>query len=115
MMASVEGFLDYCKKNRIANENAFYILGDMNELGDLTEDLHTQTGKFLKDKQVTKVAFVGKYNQFYAQGYQQPSIRCATLEEFIRKHWSELKKEYIYFFIKGSRSLKLESILDAAS
>ena len=96
-------------------DNAFYILGDMNELGDFAEDLHEKTGKFLKDHGVTKVAFIGKYNQFYAQGYQQPAVRSATLEEFLSKHWKELKKEYIYFFIKGSRSLKLETILDATS
>jgi UDP-N-acetylmuramyl pentapeptide synthase len=105
------------KSNNI--EEQFYILGDMNELGESTQSLHEGVGRLLKDLGVRGAAFIGCYSHFYQNGYQGKgrdgeTVICQTKVEFVKMHWFKIMSIYSHFFIKGSRSLSLESLLEAS-
>ena len=63
------------------------------------------------NKKITKASFIGKYGFAYQHGFSKaaPLFRC--IKEF-QPFWEEEQEKYKYFFIKASRSLQLESLVD---
>jgi UDP-N-acetylmuramoyl-tripeptide--D-alanyl-D-alanine ligase len=108
MIAAIEGFLG------VATPSSCLIIGDMNELGVNEISFHQQTAKFISLQKAKKVIFVGRFAQ-------AASEFCAGSEHFdsaqhLKEYFSKsILNTYKYIFIKGSRSLQLESILDITS
>lgn len=77
------------------------ILGDMNELGEYTEEEHLRISKLALSAGFDKVVFVGKYF---------PKIDFKNVEGL--RTWFD-KQEWLdcYFLIKGSRGVALEKLL----
>lgn len=90
-------------------QQTLFILGDMNELGESAEALHKQVGAFCKELGIVHVAFVGRYRQFYAAGWGQEAKFYASTSELM-ENWPGLRLQFTNFFIKGSRTLQLESL-----
>jgi len=111
MKASIEGFVQYLKKSGIPISECFFILGDMNELGENAPGLHQEIGQILKNLQVLNVAFIGRYGEHYSRGFGEGKNIFDSKKSF-EKEWDFISKKFNYFFIKASRSLQLESILD---
>lgn len=111
MRASLESFLDYLGTEGIDVKNALPVLGDMNELGEEGPSLHLEIGKLLKEKGFNRAIFVGRYGSSYADGFGRASKCFSQTFELKEKLPTELSSCEI-LFIKGSRSLQLESILD---
>lgn len=112
MEASLKGFRDYCQVHQIAEAEQFYILGDMNELGSHAEEGHRSIGQLVQKLKVENVAFVGRYRAFYEQGHLAPHLAVASTDEFLKNHWGKISKQFKFIFLKGSRSLQLEKLLD---
>lgn len=110
MEASLDSFHSFLEKNEINKNNVLFILGDMNELGENAQVLHRRIGNLLKKYQVPNVAFIGRYRNFYLEGYDRKDCGSETLESF-SSLWKNLFENHQYFFIKGSRSLKLENLV----
>ena len=91
-------------------EKALFILGDMNELGPGAELFHREIGAM-----ITRVpgdaVFIGHFAKEYGQGFARKAHCYQDLPSFIQ-HWPSFYEGYKKFFIKGSRSLQLESLLD---
>lgn len=111
MKASIEGFVQYLKKSGIPISECFFILGDMNELGENAPGLHQEIGQILKNLQVLNVAFIGRYGEHYSRGFGEGKNIFESKKSF-EKDWNFISKKFKYFFIKASRSLQLESLLD---
>ena len=90
------------------------IVGDMLELGRLSEDFHREIGKYAADKTDVFIA-VGKFAQYYKEGvlegqfdnqciYTFPSVQ-STIQSI-----KEIVKDYNIILIKGSRGAKMEKI-----
>jgi len=111
MKASLNAFVKYTKTYNIAQEDCLFILGDMNELGEGAESFHHNMGTYLNELKVKNVAFLGRFSDIYGKGYKNPSKVYLT-KPSLEKEWPILLKSFKYFFLKGSRSLQLESLID---
>jgi UDP-N-acetylmuramoyl-tripeptide--D-alanyl-D-alanine ligase len=108
MEASIRALLD--DKIFSSNESLF-VLGDMNELGDSAESLHCQVGHFCSTIGISNIIFVGRYAARYRDGWGKDAQVFENTEELI-KVWPDITANYSQIFIKGSRSLQLESLAD---
>ena len=108
MMASLEFFVGQIEEDG----HALFILGDMNELGIRAGEFHRKVGEFLSWQAVKKeVVFIGYYADQYNEGFGGGATCYETLSDF-QEDWPKLYRKHKKFFIKGSRSLQLESLID---
>jgi UDP-N-acetylmuramoyl-tripeptide--D-alanyl-D-alanine ligase len=82
----------------------------MKELGSKEDEMHKKLGASLDKMGFSNAAFVGDKGIYYSEEFEGKKLTFSNAEEFKQnfKAWDE----YNYYFIKGSRSLQLESILD---
>jgi UDP-N-acetylmuramoyl-tripeptide--D-alanyl-D-alanine ligase len=111
MKKSLEGFMDYCTNREIALEDCYFVIGDMNELGSQSDMYHRDIGSYLKKCKVPHASFIGNFSMLYEEGYKKQAPLFNDVEEFL-PFWEKEKENYKYFFIKASRSLQLESLVD---
>ncbi len=113
MIASLNSFKSLLLKNKIPMERTTLILGDMNEIGDEAQALHISTALKANELGFSHMIFVGRYAQFYKEGFGAGLTYkdASQLKYDIQK----IAKDKDFLFIKGSRSLQLESILDITS
>ncbi len=112
MKVALFGFFERCFRDKISLKDQIYILGDMNELGDDSDFHHQQIGNFLKENQVRNAVFIGEKNDQYLKGFDQKAILARDVKDFLKNNGRLLQKKDSYIFIKGSRSLQLESLID---
>lgn len=96
--------------SKCKQEDALYIVGDMNELGKNSEDYHKKLGEFISELKLKNVWFVGRFTQSYQKGFSAGMAFASSSEAKLALE--KLGNRFKYIFIKGSRSLQLESILD---
>ena len=108
MRASLSGFGKAV--SGVPKDKVLVVLGDMNELGGMAQGLHKEIGRLTRVLGFKNVYFVGRYSQFYWQG-REGGKAVGELEVF-RGRWDEIAPLYDYVFLKGSRALQLESLLD---
>jgi UDP-N-acetylmuramoyl-tripeptide--D-alanyl-D-alanine ligase len=111
MMESLKGFMDELVVRSGQSDETLFLLGDMDELGDQSETFHMNMGRFLKQLGAQHVIFLGAHAQTYLQGFGGDAYTFCKKEE-LEKNWRKFLKRYRYFFLKGSRSLQLETLLD---
>jgi len=111
MKAALEGFKASMIDQGFKLNDACIVLGDMNELGDLAPQYHQDVGSFTKKLGFENVYFVGRYAPYYLKGFDQGKSRSSSAE-FKNEYRSECIKKFSIHFIKGSRSLQLESLFD---
>ncbi len=111
MKAALEGFKESVLEQGLKLTDACVVLGDMNELGDSTPQYHKEVGEYVKQLGFPNVYFVGRFSVHYLSGNPtgHPKISSA---EFKNEYRSDCLKKYPIHFIKGSRSLQLESLFD---
>ncbi|MCT4642509.1 MAG: UDP-N-acetylmuramoyl-tripeptide--D-alanyl-D-alanine ligase [Bacteriovoracaceae bacterium] len=103
--SSVLGFLE---KN--AADETLFIIGDMNELGSSSKEMHCKIGEFLKNNNINNTVFIGRHADDLYKGCGRGRT-YRTAKEYSVEFLADLKK-FKKVFIKGSRSLQLESIID---
>jgi UDP-N-acetylmuramoyl-tripeptide--D-alanyl-D-alanine ligase len=110
MRTSLNSFVETMKSKNISLNDCYFVLGDMNELGEFASDLHKEIAEHIKKIGITNVTFIGRYRSFYTLGFSNPTSQFETKEEF-SEAFKSVRKDFKYIFIKASRSLKLESLL----
>lgn len=111
MKAALEGFKESVLERGLSLDESCVVLGDMNELGDSTPEYHQDVASFVKELGFNNVYFVGRYSGHYLKGHSGAQGRASTTE-FRPEYKAEILKKYRIHFIKGSRSLQLESLFD---
>ena len=107
MMVSLEFFIERTG----GGGDSLFVLGDMNELGAGAGEFHRRLGAFLMEKGAKNAVFVGRHAPDYDKGFGGGAKRYDSLSS-LEKDWSDILGKYEKFFIKGSRSLRLESLVD---
>jgi UDP-N-acetylmuramoyl-tripeptide--D-alanyl-D-alanine ligase len=110
MRVSLNSFVEIIKAKQVSLDECYFVLGDMNELGEFAENLHKEIAEHVKELGIKNVTFIGRYKDFYLSGYQNPSSAHLTKEEFFDE-WKSIRKKYQFVFVKASRSLQLESLI----
>ena len=110
MQASLASFSGLLEKENLSKDSTLLILGDMNEVGELTQQLHRDTARKAQEMGFKNFIFVGRFAEYYKEGCSAGVIFKDVVQlAAALKEYSDNKK---FIFIKGSRSLQLESILD---
>ncbi|EPZ50258.1 Mur ligase central domain protein [Bacteriovorax sp. BAL6_X] len=92
-------------------KNVIFIIGDMNELGDKTQEHHESIAELLNDLGIKNSIFIGRFANFYQNKFGGASETYINLEDFI-SNWPTVLNSYDYIFLKASRSLQLERLID---
>ena len=92
------------------NKNKVMILGDMNELGELSKVEHIKIGELIKKLNINNVFFVGRKMR-YAHDQNPGSSWYENVDKLI-EGLGKLSFNNSDILIKGSRSLQLENSLD---
>ena len=110
MKVALDGFFDELTRRKIDQSRAVLFLGDMNELGSNSDQFHQEVGEYLKKWPQAKVVFVGRFAAQYVRGRGE-GVTVASVHDISGAKWRELTNNASHVFIKGSRSLQLESLL----
>ena len=94
-------------QNFSENEKVF-IIGDMNELGDISKHEHSEVGKLTSKLESTEWFFVGDKME-YAYKMNKNSRWCKTYNE-MHDSLAKMRFQNVDVLVKGSRSLRLERI-----
>jgi UDP-N-acetylmuramoyl-tripeptide--D-alanyl-D-alanine ligase len=111
MKAALQGFKESVLSQGFSLTDACIVLGDMNELGDSTPQYHKEVAEYVKGLGFSNVYFVGRFSSHYVDGFSQGRPRSSSAE-FKNEYRNECLKKFPIHFIKGSRSLQLESLFD---
>jgi UDP-N-acetylmuramoyl-tripeptide--D-alanyl-D-alanine ligase len=111
MKAALEGFKESVQSRGLGLDDACIVLGDMYELGDSTGLYHKEIGAFVKGLGFKNVFFVGEFACHYEHGYSGGNLRSSSAE-FKDEYRAQYLKKYPIHFIKGSRGIRLESLVD---
>ena len=118
--ASMKNALDILANfgnSRKQNGRLVFICGDMAELGEQSEALHTQLGEYAAKAGVDVLLAVGKFaetvakaatkkakNQIEIKCFEDTTSVCNNLEKFV--------KDSDIILVKGSRASKLETVTE---
>ena len=110
MKVSLDSFITVMKNRSINLKDCCFVLGDMNELGEFARELHIEIAKHLKLAGAENVYFIGRYKEYYLEGFG-PTAKSYLKKEDFYEDWKSVRKNYKYVFIKASRSLQLETLM----
>lgn len=113
--ASMKAAIDVLCSVKKPDENGqrICVFGDMLELGDMSEKLHRQIGRYAAEKKVDLMVCYGSFARFAAQTAKAAGIKSAytdsesALCDFLKMNTHE--GDVILF--KGSRAMKLEKVI----
>lgn len=113
MEVSIKGFVSHwVTKKKKQLKDAMFIIGDMNELGENAPRYHAEIGKVLESLNVKNAHFIGRYADDYQKGFPSGK-KYKDRHDFIAQNGKNLEKwECLGVFIKGSRTLQLEELID---
>ncbi len=94
------------------NAPKILILGDMGELGDASAVLHQEIGAYAKSQGIDALFAVGHYALYTQKGFGSDSIAVETQDQ-LRPYFKQmLEKKPSAILIKGSRSAKMERVVE---
>lgn len=105
MKASIKTYVE-----EIGSSESLFVLGDMNELGDKSPTYHQEIGEFLKSHNIENVIFVGRFAEFYNEGFGGNGKTFDSTDS-LKNEWKTINDTNDKFFLKGSRTLQLESLV----
>lgn len=108
MKASISSFLSYLKDEKHSIDECLFVIGDMNELGDKAQELHRDLGLFIQELGIHKLHFVGRYVNYFKEGYKLPFNASPSVKEIDK---TKLLKSSKIIYLKGSRSIELETLV----
>jgi UDP-N-acetylmuramoyl-tripeptide--D-alanyl-D-alanine ligase len=111
MRSAISGFHESVVQGGVDFKEVALVIGDMNELGDLAPDLHRELAKEIGKQYSFDIYFIGRYKTDFLNGCSRAKI-SENVENFKKDYWQQLQNSKTHLFIKASRSLQLESILD---
>lgn len=110
MKASLNSFIKIVNEKAAKLDDCFFVMGDMNELGDYAEQLHAEMASYVHSLGIKNVVFIGRYKDYYLKGNPNALGGYLEKEDFL-KQFPQFKSDYKWIFIKGSRSVKLETLI----
>jgi UDP-N-acetylmuramoyl-tripeptide--D-alanyl-D-alanine ligase len=111
METALRSFVTHCLQKELSLSSILVILGDMNELGEGAPLFHQQIGGLLSSLGIKRALFVGRFASCYEKGFKGEAKNFDSVQD-VAAAWQEIECSANYFFIKGSRSLQLESLID---
>lgn len=98
----------------------YFVLGEMGELGDKTQEYHQQVGELLAKSMIDGVWFIGSSYKDVEKGVGSIESSCkfhgskSFEESSVRELSKQLNKDDLVI-VKGSRFMKMEKVVEALS
>ena len=92
-------------------EELVLVLGDMLEVGEEEIEQHRELGKFISDFAPSLTIGVGALMQHLVEEVKSPSKWYASTQEAHKHFWQDIQ-DGSTVFLKGSRGMKLEELLE---
>ena len=108
MLSAIEGFVDSVGPD----SNYCLVIGDMYELGKNSDEYHENLARTLSQNSYKNFYFVGQFASQYNKGCDGKGSEYSSADSFKNDFVSTVLTNHKYVFIKGSRSLQLESLVD---
>lgn len=88
------------------------VLGDMGELGGQSAELHHQAGVTAREKNIQRVFTLGKFSQETSKVFGEQGMHF-TAEPELSQYLVEQFQSNTAVLVKGSRSMKMENVVQA--
>jgi UDP-N-acetylmuramoyl-tripeptide--D-alanyl-D-alanine ligase len=88
------------------------VLGDMGELGAHAESSHVEIGRYAREKGVARLFATGRLSALAVEAFGAGARTFADAEALARTLDTELDAS-VCLLVKGSRSARLERVVDA--
>lgn len=115
MTAALSAFKQHCQTHGDEKlEHSLVILADMRELGPQERDYHIELGQLVRDMGWKHVVYVGEQLSAFQAGFGDKKTLTGGFAQTheARIYWPKWVKEHSFIFLKGSRLLQLESLVD---
>lgn len=110
MKVSLSEFLEYAKSKKLAQDDIVVVIGEMKELGLKSKEYHIDFFKWISGFSLKTLLYVGEFGQELRTLYPKASTFNSADEA--RPYFQKLVSGKKLCFIKASRSLQLERLLD---
>jgi UDP-N-acetylmuramoyl-tripeptide--D-alanyl-D-alanine ligase len=90
------------------------VLGEMKELGDSSDELHAEVGRYARQAGIERLLAVGEGSRFSVEAFGPGGRWFADLDALIREARAQLTSGVVVL-IKGSRANRLERVSAALS
>ena len=90
------------------------VLGEMKELGDASDELHAEVGRYARDAGIERLLAIGESSRFSVEAFGPGGQWFADIDALIRDARSSLTAG-VAVLIKGSRANRLERVSAALS
>jgi len=112
MKVALKAFKDFCEQRGDSNlMECIVILADMKELGESEQQHHQELGTLVLNLGFHNVVYIGSMSDEFQKGLGRPCEHYLDSRS-AKIFWPKWVKEHPYIFLKGSRSLQLESLVD---
>lgn len=108
---SMESSLSYLKTKKAKRKIA--VLGDMNELGTESYNLHKKVGETVSNLGIDFLFTTGRYSKAYREGLCNKNVFCFETKEELTHYLVSFLNKDDAVLVKASRSLKFEDIVEA--
>ncbi|MDH4467688.1 MAG: UDP-N-acetylmuramoyl-tripeptide--D-alanyl-D-alanine ligase [Bacteriovoracaceae bacterium] len=112
MEAALLAFKTFCLQHGDEElKQSLIILADMRELGPQEDQYHEELGQLVRTMGWINVVYVGSMQKKFQKGLDRECLVFDTTLE-AKIYWPKWTKEHSFIFLKGSRALQLESLVD---
>ncbi len=91
---------------------SWLVLGDMKELGDDAAELHREVGEAARTSGVNRLFAYGDLASNAAEGFGEHASWYASLDALVEDLCEDLSED-VNVLVKGSRSMRMERVVDA--
>ena len=96
-------------------KRAFFVVGDMRELGQQSKDLHIQLGNHAARSGVTALFVTGDFTEYVVQGAREAGLESENIfagsKEELLDRLIQVVKPGDWVLVKGSRAMAMEDIV----
>lgn len=105
---SMRAAIDFLSRH----DDSYLICGDMGELGDEERHLHAELGRYAQRKAIRWILSVGDVAKYISAEAGAAGVHFSSKEELIEAGKALFTKDSVVL-VKGSRSMKMETIVHA--
>jgi UDP-N-acetylmuramyl pentapeptide synthase len=96
-------------------KRAFFVVGDMRELGQQSKDLHIQLGNRAARSGVSALFVTGDFTEYVVQGAREAGLGSENIfsgsKEDLMDRLVQMLKPGDWVLVKGSRAMAMEDIV----
>ncbi len=92
--------------------DSWFVLGDMKELGDDADALHHDVGVALKRAGIDRLFATGAHSRYAVEGFGECASWFESIDDLIGSASADLTGS-VNVLVKGSRSMRMERVVDA--